>query len=472
MKFFKRFNIFLNENENKPAEPVANTGQNTEQQKPEAKAEQPADNNTILKELKSQLDNWTTKYGSVFKFINAQPKVVTKDVKAAIMDESKAIVDEAIKSIIAILSNEKYKDKLKAIEVVGHTSSTWGKETGKPAAVAKNKALSMIRAQSVVDTIKALGGDPIKDIAINPVGMGLTQRIIQNDAVEGEPTAGAGMKEVTNFESLKTITNPEQKQVINRRVVIKLPDVDAQYEIPKQVVQHEEKKEEKKVVKAPNTPLPTSIQFNFDSYIPTKESIGILESFAKQLAEYNNQSENKKTDVFICSHSHKGKNEKKDEKKQEENIFFISLNRAVMVKNILTKHAPDVKFHLIPVSFYQMLGESSKANKRVELYFEQNEKVESAKKIFGKLANRYDVEQSNGEYSGDTILQNRILRSDVIKNLNTALDNEQQHRFIPLELWHSKFGGKHEPNFQKFRDKIVKLVGNEKDVDQFVYNRL
>jgi outer membrane protein OmpA-like peptidoglycan-associated protein len=466
MQFFKRFNIFmLNENDTQTQQ----TSQPQEGEQPAQAQEpaQPADDKIVLKELKAQLDSWTSKYGSVFKFINAQPKTDTKDVKAAIMDENKAVVDEAIKAIVAILANEKFKDKVDTIEVVGHTSSTWGNADRKTA-IAKNQALSEVRSRSVVKTIQAMGGNAIGGVKLVPTGKGLTERIIDNDAVEGTPTAGAGMNEVTNFPSLKNITNPEQKQMINRRVVIKLPTIPAQYEV---VVDKVEKKPEPKKVTVPVAPKANSIQFNYDSYIPTKESIGILSSFAKQIAEYNKQTEKKITNVYICAHSHKGINEKKDEKRQEQNIFFISLNRAVMVKNVLASEAQGVNFHMIPVSFYQMQeGASSKDNKRVEIYFEQNEKVESAKKIYGKLASKYDVESRNGEYSGDVVLQNKLLRSDVIKNLNTVIENDVVHKFIPLELWYSKYGEKHEPNFKKFRDKIIRIAGNEEKAQKYVYD--
>jgi outer membrane protein OmpA-like peptidoglycan-associated protein len=479
MRFFKQFNVFMmnengngNETNNQIEPKTKGEGEGDTKNGNETKTEQtppkPINKQSIEAELKTELDNWTSKYGSVFKFINAQPKVVTSDVKAAIMDDSKNIVDEAIKSIVAILANDKFKDKIEQINVVGHTSSTWGRETGKPAAVTKNQALSKLRADSVVATINAIGGEAIKGVKIVPEGKGLTELIISNDVVEGAPTGGKGAAEVTNFNSLKEYTKPEAKQVINRRVVIKLPTIAASYEVQAP----EETVEAKKSVSEPVAPSASSIQFNFDSYIPTKASLGILTSFAQQLTEYNKQSESKKTDVYICAHSHKGKSDKKDEKRQEENIFFISLNRAVMVRNVLQKAAPDVRFHMIPVSFHQMQSESSKDNKRVELHFEQNEQVTSAKKIFGKLAGRYNVEQQNGEYSGDAIMKNRILRSNVIKNANTAIDNNHVHKFIPLELWHTEFGGKHEQELQKFRDKLIRIVGSEDEVAKYVYDRL
>jgi flagellar motor protein MotB len=477
MRYIKRFNTFhINENEtidkqsdeSKTTEtpnqdkPVVNTEQTNQQAlKPTGKL-----TNKEEMELQAELNKWSEQYADKFKFKNAEPRMVTDNVVETIIPENQSVVSAAIDSIIQILSQEKYKGKIDKISVIGHTSSTWGKATPQVAA-ANNQKLSQVRAMSVIKTIQ-LKADGLAEFI--PLGKGLTELIIKNDAVEGAAQAGEGSKQLTSF-PFTNLTDPEQKQAINRRVVISLPKFEPKY-APKE--ETPASPPPAKITKMPVAPKATSIKFNYDSYIPTSSSYNLLIEYANQIAEWNSQKQEKITDIFICAHSNKAvNNNKSDVERQDKVIFIISLNRALIVKKIMAAKLKDVKFHVIPASYYVTKTDDPENNKKVELVANKvNEQVKLARDAFSKLSKIYKVENVNDEYPSDEILYNKGLREDVLKDIKQYSNANKTKRVVPVEYWYEKYG-KYEKGFDRLRDKIIKLAGGtEEDAEEYVYKTL
>jgi outer membrane protein OmpA-like peptidoglycan-associated protein len=410
--------------------------------------------------LQKELNNWSSKYADKFIFKNAEPRIVTADVVSTIIPANQSAVTEAIDSIIKILSQPKYKSKVDVITIIGHTSSTWG---GAPAdvAAAKNLKLSEIRATSVEKTIQAKGKDLVAGIKFKSIPKGLTELIIKNDAVEGAAEEGIGGKQIKGGFKFSNLTKPEQKQAINRRVVISLPNFQPKYEITVT------NPTDRPVVTKPVVPNPTALKFNFNSYIPTTSSYNLLKEFAANIGAYNKQNVDKITDIYICSHSNKAENKTGNDKTQDKLIFTISLNRAVAVKKVLAAVVTDVKFHIIPASYYVTKTNDPENNKKVEIDFEVTERVNLAKKAFNKLSRKYKIESNNGEYASDNIVINKELRAFVVKHLQK--NDVNIGKFIPHELWDETYG-KYEPNLSEFKKELINIAGNKDGVEKFLYD--
>jgi outer membrane protein OmpA-like peptidoglycan-associated protein len=469
MRYLKRFNkYFINEADTaavtttQPNQTII-TQQSTPTEVTDNKKEDIKPTGKLTNEeemaLQAELNKWSEQYADKFKFKNAEPRMVTDNVVDTILPENQSAVSAAIDSIIQILSQDKYKGRVKNISVIGHTSSTWGKATTQVAAT-NNQKLSEVRAMSVTKTIQIKAQQALAGIKFEAIGKGLTELIIKNDANEGAAEAGEGSKQLTSF-PFADLTDPEQKQAINRRVVITLPNFKPKYA----------PKEEKPatppptiVVEKPIAPKPTSIEFNYDSYIPTKNSNRLIVEFANNIVAWNKQKSDKIKDVYICSHSNKATNkDKSDEKRQDKVIFIISLNRALAIKKVMSLIAKDVNFHVIPASYYVTKTDDPTRNKKVELEFEVNDKVKAAKEAYAKLSQLYNVENNNNEYPSDNILLNKGLRDDIIKDVKQYTKAQKADRFIPLELWDSKLG-KYEEGLEDFKKRILSLAGGNEDV--------
>ena len=222
--------------------------------------------------------------------------------------------------------------------------------------------------------------------------------------------------------------------------------------------------------KRPTSPDPYSIKFKPNSYILKEESQLALEKLAKHIELYNANNNDPITDIYILAHSHKGiEKDKDDQKKQLESIFFISLNRAVWIKNSLSRTLKNINFHLIPVSASMPKGTMAAQNIRTEIFFTTNETVSQGKKHFSELAAKYKVPQNNGEYSGNQIMPNYTLREQVMSNIEKLLESGNPGKQIPLELWDKELG-RYEVDLDKFKAKVIQIVGNEKDAEEFVDN--
>jgi outer membrane protein OmpA-like peptidoglycan-associated protein len=466
MKYIKRFkSFFLSEQENLTQEtPQTDTKTVSEPVETNATSEDKVEDILTNKEeisLQKELNDWSSLYADKFKFKNAEPRVETNNVVATIIPKNQEAVAQALASIIKILTHPIYKDKATDISVIGHTSSTWG---GAPVNVAaeNNMKLSQIRAVSVIKTIQEMGKEAVANIKFIPIGKGLTELIIRNDATEGAAEEGVGGKQIAGAFPFGHYTNPEQKQSVNRRVVITLPKFDPVYK-PKVQPPKPPKKIEK-----PVAPDPTLIKFNYDSYIPTKTCYNLVKKIAEDIVAYNSKNVEKIRDVYICSHSNKGENKDvNDHKRQDKVIFTISLNRAVTIKNIMSLIAKDVNFHVIPASYYVTKTNDPANNKKVEIEFEVNDRVKLAKAAFDKLAKLYKVDNSNGEYTSDKIRVNTELRNDVIRNL--SFRNKNIGKFIPPELWDDVYG-KYEPNLARFKKKLINIAGSKEEVEGFLYD--
>lgn len=445
------------------------------------------DESTNETSLNDKIQEWNTLYSQAFKFQNDMPKDVNSKVDLAtigqknpnndpkIADYNNNLLTKVRDGIIKMAELLTSKDgenfifKGRTINIIGHTSS--------PAKPEYNMALAKRRSDFVINAIKNAmitilknSSKPEDIVSFVSAPKGETELIITNDTLDGDAILNPNNKEIEGSIDVKQYQTPEQKQGLNRRVVIGLDKFPIRYKQPE--------KEVEKVVINSSTELPiinpTDVKFNTDSYILTSNSESILNDFANKITEAIKNNSNL-TDIYICSHSHKGKeNDAADIIRQENKIFYISLNRAVAVKNFFESKGIKVKFHLIPCSFLIPKGNSSDENKRVEISFNENENVKKAKDAFNKLSKKYSIENNNGEYNANRILTNKILREDVISNITACMKDNAREKWIPLELWYDEYGTNEDnlKNYKKELENTVSKYGKKKySVEEFVYTK-
>lgn len=454
--------------------------------------------NTDEVELNNRIQEWNTEYSQAFKFQNDMPKDINAKVDITNIGQKNPTNDPNIEKMnqdllnkvrdgvikLATLLTTKNKDgififKDRTISIQGHTSS--------PAKPEYNMELSKRRANFVISAIKnamltilTTAGDkttPESIIKFIAVPKGETNLIINNDTVQDNAILNTNNKEIDGTIDVTKYSTPEQKQALNRRVVISLDKFPVRYKQPDLLpspVRAIAKQQEIPTV------IPTNIKFNLDSYVLTQSGDQTLSKLAENIIAYNKSNENKIKDIYICSHSHRGKGVEKnidDTKNIEKKIFIISLNRSVAVEKYLQSHGVEnVKFHLIPCSFLIPAGKTAAVNKRVEIYFEVNNEVKQARTAFGKLSKEYDIDNLNNEYTGEKIIRNNVLREDIIKNI-TAYMRDPEHstqKWIPLELWFNEYSQNEEnlEEYQKELTKTVKKYGRGRfKVEDFVYDK-
>lgn len=437
--------------------------------------------------LNDKIQEWNTQYSQAFKFQNDMPKNINSPIDLTIIGQKNLTNDtsitnynnellnkvkEGINKMAELLSSkngEKFIFDKKSINVLGHTSS--------PAEPAYNLALSKRRSDFVIASIKSamntlLNGAPI-NINFVSVPKGETDLIIINDTTNGDAILNPNNKEINGTIDVKLYQTPEQKQALNRRVTIGLDKFPVRYKEPV--------KEEKEKILIKSSPEelpvinPTDVKFNTDSYILTSKSEAIINTFVNKVLEAIKNNANL-TDIYICSHSHKGiENDIEDIQKQENKIFYISLNRAVSVMLFLeNKGITSVKYHLIPCSYLIPNGTTADDNKRVEIFFSVTDNVKKAKNAFNKLSNKYSIESNNGEYTGKKILTNKVLRSDVLKDVIAYLKYGEKRKLIPLELWYDEYGALENGlrEYKKELENAVHKYGKNKfSVEDFVYTK-
>jgi outer membrane protein OmpA-like peptidoglycan-associated protein len=422
-------------------------------------------------ELKTALSNWNAAYSQEFKFINNMPKEVKddntlEDLKSHIAEEYRAKVDEALKKFIEFLKNEKVSKSLKAIDIIGYTSTT-GPVTG---SLEYNQSLSERRAKIVANAIQNMIKQSKINIqlSINKKGEGKNPNylIIANDQSLDPIIMGKNAPQLSPDILSKLEKSKEERQKINRRVRITLPNLTLPLETPKKITVEEVKKEE---VKKPQPPTPTDITFNWDSFILTKEGQSVLSTFCENIKKYNESAKDDKKikDLYISSHTKLGKddgiNSKKDRVIQEKMLVILSANRALFVRDFIRlkfgeEFAETITFHLYPTAFKMSSNE-----KKVVINFEKTEHMKTAETVFKELASTYNL-QKNGElenlayyFENDALLD--IMKTNIKADIEESV--EKPSKSIPLELAHDDLEGYY--GFKKYatyRGKIQKELKN------------
>jgi len=431
--------------------------------------------------LNNKIQEWNTLYSQAFKFQNDMPKDVNSKVDLTnigqknpnndtqITDYNNSLLAKVRDGIIKIAelltskNGDSFMFKGRTINIVGHTSS--------PAKPEYNIILAKRRSDFVINAIKSAMNTILKNsakpediVSFVSAPKGETELIIRNDTQSGDAILNTNNKEIEGSIDVKQYQTPEQKQGLNRRVVIGLDKFPIRYNQPEKEI----------ISSSTDIPIinPTDVKFNTDSYILTSKSDSILTNFANEILEAIKNNSNL-TDIYICSHSHKAKEEDPNDIIDQENkIFYISLNRAVSVKNFLQNRGIKIKYHLIPCSYLIPKGNSADENKRVEIYFNENNDVKKAKNAFNQLSKKYGIENNNGEYDADRILTNKVLRKDIITNIIACMKEGVKEKWIPLELWYDEYGT-NEDNLKAYKKELENTVSkygkNKYSVEDFVY---
>jgi outer membrane protein OmpA-like peptidoglycan-associated protein len=432
-------------------------------------------------ELKNALVKWNTLYSQEFKFINDMPKSVKDtntldELKANIADEYKIKVDEGLKKFIEFLKNEKVSKSLTALDIIGYTSTTGSPEY--------NKSLSERRAKIVSNAIQSMIAQaklPIK-LKINEKGEGENPDylLIINDQDLTPLKLGKNAPQI-NPDDLKKLENSkEERQKLNRRVRITLPNLNLPLETPK-VIHDPEKLKDMPVVVKPETPEPKDLTFNWDSFILTKEGQSIIKIFCNDLKKYNDsvkEDDKKIKTFFISSHTMLGTgdgiNEREDRKNQEHMLAILSSNRAQFIKDTIKKELltlgvnkefiNSLNFTMYPTS-YKMIND-----KRVFITFEKTEHMKKAEEIFKELSTTYKLPQVNGSLEDtEKYLNNEPLLKSLEKNIKASIvdgDEGEDAHWIPLELAYDELTGyngfiKYDSFRKIVQEKIKKLIAKE-----------
>lgn len=429
MKFYKEYNLYLNEQENKD-------------KAKEEKSEKKPESTTPVATLQNELNKWTERYSQSFKFVNDRPyksEATSKPdgqfdklINACIVDDKKEDVKQSIDDIIDMLSNSKFDGK--KIKVIGHTSTTGPKGREVP----YNQALSIRRANITINAIKDRAKDSEKDISnieFTPVGKGLTKTIVKNDKEkDNEPiiqNIDSGFDEKT-MNALRVSSKERQK--INRRVVISLPEFENKPEPKPENLHVDEKdtdvgidtKEEKEEVELKDIKIdPSLITFHVNSYLLTNDAKKIIKKMADNL---NNKEE--VSMVSISAHADTGRDKTGN---RDEAMFKLSLNRAFVVKTYLSnrikeKH-PNVEYNVYGCS--DKISPSSsdyegdiKTRRRVEILFDQD--MEIAKDVHQELSKSYRVKDE------DQIINNVELKKRILGVIQSYFENYKVRRIMMI----------------------------------------
>lgn len=403
-------------------------------------------------ELANYLKNWNVKYSQAFKFENNQPRnnptnnlqeLVTK-IKG---DSNKSDVSNAINSLFKIFTKKELINSWKneVINISGFTSSTGDTKY--------NQSLSERRAQSVLNAITNLFKEKNTELSIKfkPIGRGEDPNylLIKNDT-DLKPIQTNSDKYPIKFEDPIFNTDVEARQRMNRRVEISLPN----YEYPQNVKAPEVKADEKPKEK-PKTPVPTDIKFNYNSFILTRNSKGVVEKFCSDLKEFiSANKDNDIKNIYISAHSAKNAPTKSTNiETQETMLAILSANRAQYVKDAMKvllseEICKNITFHVYPVAFKMSTEGDNAENKKVVITFDETDHMKKAKEVSKQLCATYSLPYTentglndltkNGKY-----LQNKALLSTIKQNVEAFYNPEYTHieenkTTIPIELYYNE----------------------------------
>jgi outer membrane protein OmpA-like peptidoglycan-associated protein len=474
------------ENAEEKKEDAENTATNNTEEKKEENAEEKKEGSNgeaggevdVKKmskdELNAKLKEWNEKYSQEFKFKNDMPKTPASnsaELMNSLSDERKSAVQEGIDILVRFFSSPHFKGQ--TIEISGYTSST-GSDS-------YNLSLSDRRAESVMNSVETLLKEKKvdNDITFTTVGHGedTNYLIILNDTTTDPPKVNTKIAKISKEVIAKITDSKEAKQELNRRVVIKLKGFPNEEVIG--TVEPVEPTEEVKTVEKPETPNPQNVEFNYDSYILTKESEQLLKNFASDVKKYNSSKEGdeKIKTLYISAHTKKPNEEnKKNETRQKKLLAHLSTNRAYTVKRYLQieigeEISKDITFFSYPVSFN--MGKE----KKVEIHFDNSKHMQEAKKTFSNMANEYDIKEGKRGYGGGNYTTNDALRENIIYNIEGYSKAGTSSKKIPLELWYSsgRFGLGHEEGLDKFKDELKKIAKKSKyemNIEDYIYKSI
>jgi outer membrane protein OmpA-like peptidoglycan-associated protein len=436
--------------------------------------------------LQEYLNKWNSAYSQDFKFTNNLPKSVKAEntideLLVNIPEEYKIKVREGIVKLVEAFENKKVADAFggKELLIIGYTSTT--------ASESYNQALSERRAKIVANAIRSVIKQ--KNLTLNvkfkEEGMGKNPAglIITNDQ-DLDPIKLGSNAPALDPKTLELLnTSKEERQKLNRRVKITLPEFKFnETPIKPDVIKPtEETKEE--VVDKPELPQPESIQFNLNSFILTKESQTVLVTFCNELKKWNdsNKEDDKKIkNIFISSHVMRKEEENNDRKAKDEKIkddFLtkLSLNRAKLVKDFIIKRLGEnngVQFYVYPVAF-----KMGNEEKKVVINFEKGEHMKKAEQVSKDLMNQYGINFGNFGVDTPTYDDNKSLIERTFYNIKQTMDANKSTQWIPIELFYNTLDGYYGLEFYKnqrasfieeFKNLIKKKKGNVDDINEYM----
>lgn len=452
MRYFQSFDTMLNENgppteqtdanQVNAVQSVAKTDAvaNTDNKAPDA-------NQSAAGGLQGKLKQWVEKYSQAFKFLNDKPIATeaSKNIKGqyamlvnVIVAENRQLIKEAITSIIDILSNLKFKGY--DVQIIGHTSTSGPKGREK----VYNQALSERRAGIVRNAILENAQETKKSLAhikFTTLGKGLTDPIILNDQTL-DPLKVKSMDGNLSEPLLASLLkSKEERQKINRRVIITLPNYKEP--VPEVKAQVPVKSQD-----APQKLDTSDITFNPDSYFLTERGKSILDKVVEHVVSRAAGAYRVK-DIYVSAHTEimSGGD------KRESMMYILSLNRAYSVKFYLEKKLKE-KNNKEPLN-YIMYGCGSKLplnkgdvsgfddEKRVQLTFDTD--LPNAKEVYNQMQEKFNLKAQN------SIIANKKMEETIIEDVNVYFaddslrqdmitkakrgEGESYLNKIPRELW-------------------------------------
>lgn len=408
-------------------------------------------------ELQTKLMEWNKLYSQSFKFKNDMPKNVgektTLQELLSVIDERYVdSVNNGIKQMVELLKAPDITKYLTTneIEIVGYTSTTGPKVNPE----AYNQSLSLRRSKIVKNVIESelllAKSTPIQ-IITSGEGQNVDSLIIVNDKDLKPIVLGKNAQSVLSAEFLADLNksqNVKDRQVLNRRVKITLPQFKAQEPsvavLPKKEVIIEKPKAE---VKKPIIPEPSTIKFNFDSYILQKESQQAIFQLANGIKAYNeSKPKDPIKDIYISVHTDRKQDNAKPEMRSLANICG---NRVDNIKNILNQVIADtnLNIHMYPVA-WMMNNEADKEKKKAVISFEKNEHMIKAEEVSNKFCNKYDIDFDNVKGAMiESIIDDKIGIKLIFEKINSHMnagyygDKDRVLKLIPLELWYDSVDG-------------------------------
>jgi hypothetical protein len=420
-------------------------------------------------ELSKYLLDWNSKYSQSFKFINKLPLNISEnsnlnELLTSIVEDKKSSVSSAINYIVSIFTNPKIIKQWngKTVDITGFTSTT-GSDS-------YNKSLSERRAKAVSNAITSVlkSKNTKLDIKFNIIGKGKNEDslIIKND-IDLTPLQINTKYKITDETKKILNSNIEERQKINRRVEISLPNYDLGFQIPDPI-----KKEDP--IKKPIAPTPTSLIFNYNSFILEKNAKALMEIFCKDLKNFLTSKENTIKDIYISTHTLLGtsNNPNEDVNRKSKMLAILSANRAQIIVDTIRKEIGDeniiknITFHVYPTS-HNMIKEKS-----VYITFEETEHMKKAKVAFDKLASEYSIIQKNdigcmenlATYIVNKPLQD-ICLDDIKNSLNELTNGKDVNniRTVPLEYYYDDLAG---------YDGFIKCTNERNDIKKKLINKI
>ncbi len=440
--------------------------------------------------LQEILDKWNNAYSQDFKFLNNMPKQVKNEntideLLVNIPEEYKIKVREGITKLVEFFKNKNIADSFngKELLIIGYTSTT--------ASESYNQALSLRRAKIVANAIRNLLKQLNLNIKFKEEGMGENPDglIVVNDQDLEPIQLGKNAPQLSDDILNILKNNKEERQKINRRVKITLPEFKFKEPIvkPEDIKPSEETKEV--VVEKPELPEPENIKFNLNSFILTKESQSLLTTFCNELKSWNTSTKEedaKIKTVYISAHTKLGKGdnkkEKEDSERQKHMLAILASNRGQYVKDFIKsklgeENVKNLNFYVYPVAY--TMGEE----KKVVINFEKGEHMKKAEELFTELANTYKLPIKNNSLENlATYMENEPLLEILDKNIKASIKDGDNDKYVPLELWYDELSGyqgfKKYANYRKsFKDRFDKMIvkenkryGRDYTLESFVYS--